>query len=55
MFLPSSNQNYTIAAYLISAVVLKLIQVIHMMFCQVTVDMFFIDWEQPKSSKKGKT
>ena len=30
---------------------MKAVQVVHMIYTQVIVDMFFIDWEQPRAMK----
>ena len=52
--LPSADEAKVVTPFLISAVILKSVQVVHMLYTQVVIDMFFIDWEQP-NSPKGKT
>lgn len=37
------------------AFALKSLQVLHMIICQITVDIFLIDWERPKSQHQVKT
>ena len=49
--IPSADEIYVITPFLISAVIMKAVQVVHMIYTQVIVDMFFIDWEQPRAMK----
>lgn len=49
LFLLTENQESVVKQYLIAACVLKLIQVLHIVYVQVTIDMFIIDWEQPRA------
>ncbi|XP_045605694.1 meckelin [Procambarus clarkii] len=49
LFLLTNNQEKLIKQYLTAACFLKLVQVIHIVYVQVTLDMFIIDWEQPRA------
>ncbi|XP_068208396.1 meckelin [Palaemon carinicauda] len=49
LFLLTQNQEEVVKQYMISACVLKLFQVVHILYVQVTLDMFIIDWEQPRA------
>lgn len=60
LIVPSDDQNTPFMGYLASAFTLKFLQLIHMIICQVTVDIFFVDWERPQggavlSSGESKT
>ena len=46
--LPTPEQERLIKDYVISIFALKLVDIAHLIFCQMTVDLFLIDWEQPK-------
>lgn len=47
--LPTPSQEYYLYVYLTSAVVLKTIQVLSELVVTATVDIFFLDWERPKT------
>ena len=47
--LPTPSQEYSLWLYLIFAFPLKTIQVIHDLSIMCIADVFFIDWERPKS------
>ena len=47
-FFSSTEQERLIKDYVISIFALKLVDIAHLLFCQMTVDLFLIDWEQPK-------
>ena len=49
-FLPTSSQEYLVKALLASAFVMKSIDVIYMLYSQIFVDIFFIDWERPRGT-----
>ena len=54
LLIPSTDEDAVVTPFLITAVILKAIQVAHLIYSQVVVDVFFIDWEQPKGVSKGK-
>lgn len=45
--IPTDDADYFVIAYLTSAFVLKLLDLIHLIYTQVTADIFLIDWEKP--------
>lgn len=47
--LPTPSQEYYLYVYLIAAVILKAIQVLSELTVTATIDIFFIDWERPKT------
>lgn len=49
LFLPYEEQEFIFKQYLISAFSLKIVHLAYIIFIQITIDLFFIDWEQPKS------
>ncbi|KAK7082574.1 Meckelin [Halocaridina rubra] len=49
LFLLTDDQEKLIKEYLIAACFLKLIQIVHILYIQVSLDMFIIDWEQPRA------
>lgn len=49
LFLLTDSQEWLIKQYLIAACFLKLAQIIQILYVQVTLDMFIIDWEQPRA------
>lgn len=49
LFLLTQDQEMLVKQYLISACCLKLIQIIYIVYVQVTLDIFIIDWEQPRA------
>lgn len=51
--LPTGIHEDTYKALVIVAFVLKLIDVLHLIFSQSSFDIFFIDWEKPKSDTSG--
>ncbi|XP_078397364.1 meckelin [Cetorhinus maximus] len=46
--LPTPSQEVFFTLCVVSAFVLKLLQLLHKLETQLTVDIFFIDWERPK-------
>ncbi|CAH1779425.1 unnamed protein product, partial [Owenia fusiformis] len=48
LVLPKPWQEQWFIVYLSIALVLKVIEMIHLVICQVTVDIFFMDWERPR-------
>ncbi|XP_042225116.1 meckelin-like [Homarus americanus] len=48
-FLLTQNQELLIKQYLTAACFLKFIQVIQIVYVQITLDMFIIDWEKPRA------
>ena len=62
LILPNRENENTFVAYLAAAFALKSLQLLAILANQITVDLFFIDWERPQaravsnsgdSSKKG--
>ncbi|CAF0714886.1 unnamed protein product [Brachionus calyciflorus] len=49
LILPTSSQESVFIVMVVISFVLKLIDVIHLIFTQTSYDIFFIDWERPKS------
>ncbi|ELU18582.1 hypothetical protein CAPTEDRAFT_105851, partial [Capitella teleta] len=49
---PTDDANYIITAYLASAFVLGFIDIVHLVFNQVTADVFLIDWEKGQTRDK---
>ena len=47
MVLPTEEQEQFIKHYLISAFALKLVNILYLLYSQVTVDVFLLDWERP--------
>jgi len=45
--LPTPDQEMKVKHYLIVIFVLKAVDVLHLVFSQVTVDIFLLDWERP--------
>ncbi|XP_072426341.1 meckelin [Chiloscyllium punctatum] len=48
VFLPTPSQERHFIASVVSAFALKFIQLLHQLGIQLTMDIFFIDWERPK-------
>ncbi|XP_033124785.1 meckelin-like isoform X2 [Anneissia japonica] len=48
LLLPTPDQEGLFVIFIIGAFVLKLLDLIHMVYTQCTFDIFFIDWERPK-------
>jgi meckelin len=48
VFVPQPYQEDTFSALIICSFVLKLFDLIHLIFVQTSFDIFFIDWERPK-------
>ncbi|KAM9387053.1 meckelin [Phaethornis superciliosus] len=48
VFLPLPSQEEDFVTYLACAFSLKALQFLHLLVSQLTVDIFFIDWERPK-------
>lgn len=46
--MPGNYQEIPFVTYLIVSFVLKLVDIIHLIFTQSSYDIFFIDWERPK-------
>ena len=47
--IPLSSQESTFLALILCSFVLKLIDVIHLILTQTSYDIFFIDWERPRT------
>ena len=45
LFVPQEN---LIKSYVISIFVLKIIDVAHLLYCQMSADLFLLDWERPR-------
>lgn len=48
IYLPDDIQEKVIEKYIISAFCLKIIHIFYIIYTQITVNLFLIDWEQPK-------
>ncbi|KAM9095922.1 meckelin isoform 1-T1 [Sarcophilus harrisii] len=48
VLLPMLSQEESFVTYVGCAFALKTLQFLHKLVCQVTIDIFFIDWERPK-------
>lgn len=46
--LPTTSQESLLRALLICAFIFKLIDILYILFSQIFVDIFFIDWERPR-------
>ena len=51
--LPDASQQISFVALIVGAFVLKLIDILHLIFTQTSYDIFFIDWERPKTSQES--
>ena len=49
MFLPSPSEEFLIKQYIISAFSLKFVHLAYVLYEQMTVDLFLIDWEKPRA------
>ncbi|KAK3890444.1 hypothetical protein Pcinc_005601 [Petrolisthes cinctipes] len=49
LLLLTLKQEFLIKQYLIAAFFLKLVQILHIIYVQITLDLFIIDWEQPRA------
>lgn len=47
--LPSASQNNLLRALIISGFVFKILDVLYILYSQIFVDVFFIDWERPRA------
>ncbi len=52
LVLPSSIQQASFTSLVVIAFVLKTLDIIHLIIRQANIDIFFIDWEKPKSGWK---
>lgn len=52
LVIPSTVQQASFTALIIIAFGLKTIDIIHMIIYQSRIDIFFMDWEQPRSGLK---
>ncbi len=41
-------QEHLIKSYVVSIFVLKIIDIIHLLYCQMSADLFLLDWERPR-------
>ncbi|XP_067004734.2 meckelin [Anabrus simplex] len=48
VLLPTSKDEALIRTYVITAFVLKIVEMIHLVWRQISIDIFFIDWERPR-------
>ena len=46
--LPSASQDNLLRAFLITGFVLKILDILYILYSQIFVDVFFIDWERPR-------
>ena len=53
VFLPLANQENIFSLFIIIGFVLKLLDVLYLIFVQSSYDIFFIDWERPKVDAKS--
>ena len=51
--LPTPDQETLIKNYVISIFALKIVDIGHLLFTQMSVDVFLVDWEQPKPGQVG--
>ena len=51
--IPLQGQETVLLAFIVISFVLKLIDVLHLIFTQTSYDVFFIDWERPKVEDSG--
>lgn len=49
LFLPTTEEEYLIKQYLISAFALKVMHLVYIMYEQMTIDLFLVDWEKPRA------
>ncbi|KAJ4448147.1 hypothetical protein ANN_10160, partial [Periplaneta americana] len=49
ILLPAQKQDDLVKSYIISAFSLKIVEVIHLIWRQISIDIFFIDWERPRA------
>ena len=49
-FLPTSSQEAILKGLLISAFVMKCLDIMYMLYNQIYIDIFFIDWERPRGA-----
>jgi len=49
--LPTADQEHLIASLLVAAFVMKFFDVVYILYSQIYVDIFFIDWERPRGSQ----
>lgn len=52
-FLPQSDQLVSYQVLIILPFVLKIFDALHLVFTQVSYNVFLIDWEKPRGEKKG--
>ncbi|CAH0381316.1 unnamed protein product [Bemisia tabaci] len=50
ILLPTSAQEYFIYKYVMAAFLLKTIEIVRLVWRQVTIDIFLIDWEKPRAT-----
>ncbi|XP_060756170.1 meckelin isoform X1 [Neoarius graeffei] len=55
VLLPLPAQEESFVIYVGCAFALKAVQFLHELWLQMSVDIFFIDWERPRSSKSSKS
>ncbi|XP_012554486.2 meckelin isoform X1 [Hydra vulgaris] len=46
--LPTADQEVLIKSLLVAALIMKFIDILHIIYNQINVDMFIIDWERPR-------
>ncbi len=46
--MPNADQEKYFVAFLAAGFSLKFLQLLHLVICQCTIDIFFIDWERPR-------
>lgn len=49
LFLPTTDEEYLIKQYLISSFSLKSIHLFYVLYEQMTIDLFLVDWEKPRA------
>jgi hypothetical protein len=54
LVIPSDIQQASFSALVVIAFILKTIDILHLIIHQSRIDIFFIDWEKPKTGKTRK-
>ncbi|KAK6624732.1 hypothetical protein RUM44_011592 [Polyplax serrata] len=49
VLLPREDQETVIKLYIIFAFLLKIVEIARLIYNQITIDIFFIDWERPRA------
>ena len=54
LLIPTPDQEYVFIVFVSCAFVFKFLNLLHLIICQVTTDIFLIDWERPKAQRPQK-